>query len=86
MRPGNAKKVLEHLATNPGMTRGELMRALNLRERQANNALWRLKDIGEIRCEFAGRFSRWSVAKPQARNGVATVANSVFALGACRHA
>jgi hypothetical protein len=69
MKEGNAKRVLELIEAKPGLTRGQIMQELGLRPRQANNALWRLKEAERIECGFAGRYSTWTVKglRPVAR-------------------
>lgn len=75
MKDGNAKRILELLRERPGLTRSDLMNALTLRTRQANNALWRLKDAGRIECDFAGRYSKWRAVedRPSATKPVSSV-------------
>ena len=80
MREGNAKRVLELIEAKPGLTRGQIMQELSLRERQINNALWRLKDGERIECGFAGRYSTWAVKAPKVAAEVRRVA-SVWDLG-----
>ena len=75
---GTQQRVLEYVQAHSGVTRGEIMRALGLREKQADNALWRLKDKGEISNTGPGRMSQWGV--PKAARIPTPSVNSVWAL------